>query len=63
MMLLKLLEGRNPVIDLESTIEKLRSDIKFYTNTTFHNIDIEDAKKKLREYENALEKLKDEHGK
>lgn len=62
-MLLKLLEGRNPVIDLEITIEKLRRDIKFYANTIFHNIDIEDAKEKLREYENALEKLKGKHGK
>jgi hypothetical protein len=62
-MTLRLFEGRHPITDLEITIEKLRRDIEFYTLTTFHNVDMKDAEEKLREYEDALEKLKDKHGK
>lgn len=62
-MILKLLECRSPVIDLEKTIERLKTDIKFYTCTAFHNVDIEDAKEKLQEYDDALKTIKDKHGK
>jgi hypothetical protein len=62
-MTLKLLEGRNPIIDLENTVEQLRSNIDFYMTTAFHNVDIKDAEEKLKEYEDALKTLKDKHGK
>lgn len=58
-------KGSNRKDVIKIAIEKLRSDINFCTGTTFHNGNnsMEDAKKKLEECENALEKLRDKHGK
>lgn len=43
-MVLRLLEGRNPIADLEIVIDMLKSDIKFYEQRPLLNIDAEDAK-------------------
>ena len=52
-MIVKLLEGRNPIIDLEITIRKLERDIKFYRGKIFPDVDIDDAEIRLKEYKDA----------
>lgn len=59
-MSVKLLENRDPIIDLEHTIRELKEDIRFYDGAIFPDVDIDDAKMKLQEYKNAVEKLKGE---
>lgn len=58
-MPVKLLEGRSPIIDLENTIRKLEGDIRFYNGKIFPGLDIENAKIRLKEYKDAVKKLKE----
>ena len=58
-MRVKLLEGRSPIIDLDNTIRKLEGNIRFYDGAIFPEVDIEDAKIRLKEYKDAVKKLKE----